>query len=127
MNVVFATIVVVGFAVTIERLHLPDRAREVYRHSTECLGVLRDDALSDREKEEALQRRARRLFALLGLLLGGSALALGVPLLGVWLLGQVGVGSYGGTLEVLQRLDFLVGVTAIGLLGYVLVHRLRAS
>ena len=64
MNVLLATFVVVGFAVTLESLHLPARACEVGQCSTECLDVLRDDSLSDREKEEALQQRARRLFKL---------------------------------------------------------------
>lgn len=127
MNFVLAVFVVVGFAVTIERLHLPARAREVGRHSTECLDVLRDDSLDDAAKEEALQQRARRLFVLLGLLAGGSLLALGLPLLGVWLVGQMGVGSFGGTLEMLQRLDFLAGTTVVGLLGYLLVQQVRAS
>lgn len=127
MNLVLAVFVVVGFAVTIERLHLPARAREVGRQSTDCLGVLRDNSLDDTAKEEALQQRARRLFVLLGILTGGSALALGLPLLGVWLLGQAHVGSFGGTLDVLQRIDFLAGTTIIGLLGYFLVQRVRAS
>ena len=89
--------------------------------------MLRDDSLSDREKEEALQQRARRLFKLLGILVGGSALALGLPLLGVWPVEQLGIGSYGRTLAVLQRIDFLAGVTVVGVLGYLVVRRVRAS
>lgn len=127
MNIALAVFVVIGFAVTIERLDLPDRAREVSRHSTECLDVLRDDTLDDAEKEAALQQRARRLFVLLGLLGGGSVLALGLPLLGVWLLGQAGVGSFPGTLAVLQRLDFLAGTTVAGGVAYLLAQRIRAS
>ena len=122
-----ATFVVVGFAVTLESLHLPARACEVGQCSTECLDVLRDDSLSDREKEEALQQRAQRLFKLLGILVGGSALALGLPLLGVWFVEQLGIGSYGRTLAVLQRIDFLAGVTVVGVLGYLVVRRVRAS
>lgn len=127
MNVLLATFVVVGFAVTLESLHLPARAREVGQCSTECLDVLRDDSLSDQEKEEALQQRARRLFKLLGILVGGSALALGLPLFGVWLVEQLGIGSYGRTLAVLQQIDFLSGVTVVGVLGYLVVQRVRAS
>jgi len=125
MNVVLAVFVVVGFAVTIERLHLPARAREVGRHSTASLDVLRDDSLGDAAKEEALQNRSRHLFRLLGILTGGSALALGLPLGVVWLLGQGGIGSFGGTLAVLQRIDFLAGTTVVGLLAYFLVQQAR--
>jgi hypothetical protein len=127
MNIALAVFVVIGFAVTIERLDLPDRAREVSRHSTECLDVLRDDTLDDVEKEAVLQQRARRLFVLLGLLGGGSVLALGLPLLGVWLLGQAGVGSFPETRAVLQRLDFLAGTTVAGGVAYLLAQRIRAS
>jgi hypothetical protein len=125
MNVVLAVFVVVGFAVTIERLHLPARAREVGRHSTASLDVLRDDSLDDAAKEEALQNHSRHLFRLLGILTGGSALALGLPLGIVWLLGQGGIGSFGGTLAVLQRIDFLAGTTVVGLLAYFLVQQAR--
>ena len=127
MNLVLAVFVVVGFAVTIERLHLPAQAREVGRHSTESLDVLQDVSLDDAAKEEALQDRSRQLFQLLGILTGGSVLALGLPLGVVWLLGQGGIGSFAGTLAVLQRIDFLAGTTVVGLLAYFLVQQVRAS
>lgn len=121
MNFVFALVVVVGFAVTIEYLDLPERARTAGQWSSDALAVLRDGAMSDREKEEVLQRQARRLFGLLRILVGGSVLALGGPLAAVWLLEQVGVGSFWGTLAMLERVDFLVGVTVVGLVGYLLI------
>ncbi|WP_263791909.1 hypothetical protein [Salinibacter sp.] len=127
MNIVLAAGVVVGFALIIERLRLPGYARQVGRHSTTCLRVLRDDSLDDAAKETALQNRARKLFGLLGRLVGGSALALGLPLGGVWLLGRAGIGSFGETFATLQRIDFLAVTTAVGLLAYVLVQRTRAS
>ena len=126
MNFVLAVFVVVGFAVTIERLHLPARAREVGQHSTASLDALQDESLSDADKEAALQDRSGQLFRLLGILTGGSALALCLPRGIVWLLGQVGVGSFQDTLAVLQRIDFLAGTTVAGLLGYMLAQRVRA-
>jgi uncharacterized membrane protein YccC len=96
MNVALALFVMVGFAATIEYLDLPTRARTVVQRSRRALVVLRDESLSDREKEEALQREARTLFRLLGRLARGSALALGGPLGIVWLLGQGKVGSFWG-------------------------------
>ncbi|WP_103027128.1 hypothetical protein [Salinibacter altiplanensis] len=127
MNIVLAAGVVVGFAAILERLGLPTCAREVGQHSTTCLEVLRDDSLSDAAKETALQDRARQLFGLFGRLTGGSVLALGLPLGGVWLLGSAGVGSFGETLATLQRVDFLIVTTAVGLLAYVLAPYARAS
>ncbi|MCS3863277.1 hypothetical protein GGP86_003073 [Salinibacter ruber] len=62
MNVALALFVVVGFAATLEYLNLPEHAREVGERGKAALEVLRDDERSDREKEEALQRAAGRLF-----------------------------------------------------------------
>lgn len=127
MNLLLALFVVVGFAVTLEYLDLPDRARTVGQRSSRSLEVLRDNSLEDREKEEILQRESRQLFGLLGVLVGGSVLALGVPLGVVWVLGQMGVGSFWGTIGVLERIDFLVGVTVAGGLGYLAFRKLYSS
>ncbi|PSQ64637.1 MAG: hypothetical protein BRD25_03325 [Bacteroidetes bacterium QH_1_61_8] len=125
MNLALALFVVVGFAGTLEYLDLPEHARGVGERSRNALAVLRNDALDDREKEETLQNHARRLFALLGILAGGSVLALGGPLAIVWGLDRVGVGSFAAVLRILQRLDFLAATIVVGLLGYLIVRRLR--
>jgi hypothetical protein len=127
MNFALAVFVVIGFAATLEYLNLPDHARAVGERSSRSLSVLRDDSLGDREKEEALQIQSRELFRLLGILVGGSALALGLPLCIVGLLGQLGIGSFWDTIAVLERIDFLVGVTALGGLGYLGFRKLYSS
>lgn len=114
MSWLWAAAVVAAFAALLEGLRLPARAGEVARRSRECLEVLRDDALDDRQKEEALQGHAVRLFALLGLLVGGSALALGLPLGAVWGLDRAGWASFPRVWAILQRLDFLALVTLAG-------------
>jgi len=80
MNLVLALFVVVGFAATIEYLRLPDHARTVGQRSSRSFAVLRDNSLGDKEKEEVLQQQAQQLFRLLGVLVGGSTLAIGLPL-----------------------------------------------
>jgi hypothetical protein len=125
MNLALALFVVAGFAGTLEYLNLPEHARRVGERSQDALAVLRNDALDDREKEEALQGHARRLFALLGILLGGSVLALGGPLAIVWGLERIGVGSFEAVLRILQRLDFLAATIIVGLVGYLIARRLR--
>ena len=126
MNLALAVFVVVGFAGTLELLNLPRHARAVGQRSQDALAVLRDESLSDREKEEALQGHSRRLFVLLGILAGGSALALGGPLALVWGLERLGVGSFGRVLAILQRLDFLAASIVVGGLAYLLVRSLRS-
>lgn len=127
MRLVLATLVVVVFALVLERLDLPERAKEAGRRAREAADVLRDPSMDDRAKEEALQQHSLRLFGLLGILVGGSLLALGLPLFGVWLLELGGVSSLGAVLETLERPDFLAGVTVAGVVGYLLYRRLGPS
>lgn len=124
MDVVWAVAVVVTFAATIEGLDLPERAREVGRRGRDCLAVLGDASLDDAAKEERLQRQAVRLFALFGILAGGSLLAIGLPLGAVRALDAVGWASFADVLDVLERLDFLAAVTVAGVAVYLLVRRL---
>ena len=125
MNFVLASFVVVGFAVTIDLLGLVDQAIKVGKRSRESFQVLRDSAMSDREKEEAMQDQSRKLFMLFGILLGGSGLALALPLAIVWLLGQAGIGTFTSTLATLSRVDFLIGVTVVGIPIYLIVRRFK--
>jgi hypothetical protein len=125
VNFLLATVVVVVFAIVIELLDLPDRAREVGDRALGSLKVLRDPGLDDRAKEKALRHHAIRLFSLVGILGGGSLLALGLPLFVVWLLELGGVASLDSVIAVLERVDFLVGAGVIGTVMYLLFHRLQ--
>lgn len=127
MNLALAVFVVIGFAGVLELLNLPEHARSVGERSRDAFAVLQDDSLSDREKEEALQTHSGHLFLLLGILAGGSVLALGGPLGIVWGLEHLGAGSFWTVLAILQRIDFLAATIVVGLLGYLLVRQLRAS
>lgn len=127
MTLALAIGVVVVFATTLDVLNLPAYAREVGRRNQACVEVLRSDSMDDEAKEKSLQKHARRLFVLLGILGGGSILALALPLAGVWGLEQMGVGSLSAVLALLQRLDFLVGTIVAGGLGYLLIRSLRRS
>jgi len=127
VSFLLAVMVVVVFALVLERLDLPERARETAARARESLDVLRDPELDDREKESALQEQSLRLFGLLGILLGGSLLALGVPLLAVWLLELVGVSSLDAVLGVLESPPFLLGTVVVGIAGWLAYRRLGAS
>lgn len=127
MSVLLAALVVVTFALSVAWLDLPARAREVGARSLEGLDALRDPGLDDRAKEEALRRVALRLFGLLGLLVGGSVLALGLPLLGVWLLELGGVSSLESVLAMLERPDFLAAATGGGLLIFLAGRKAAGS
>jgi len=125
MSFALAVFVVIGFAGILSSLNLPMYAREAAQRGQECTEILGDDSLDDRDKEDALQAQSRRLFTLLGILTGGSLLALALPLGVVWLLEAVGVASFSGTLGMLERIDFLAGTVIVGTLGYVLAQFFR--
>ena len=120
-----AVFVVVGFAGILRALRLTVYAREAGRRGRACTTVMQDASMSDREKENALQKHARRLFVLLGILGGGSLLALGAPFGVVWLLDWMGLASFWDVMSTLERIDFLVGTVLVGGLGYALVQYLR--
>lgn len=126
MSLLLALFVVAAFAATLEGLSLPERAREVTDRAADSLRILRDPALSDAEKEQRIRRQSLRLFGLLGVLAGGSLLAMGLPLAVVWLLERAGVSSVGAVLSVLERVDFLVGVTVAGVAAWLVLRRIRA-
>lgn len=123
MSVVWAALIVVAFSAILERLRLESRAKEVGSHAGATLRVLRDPELDDDAKEHLLQRHATRLFALAGVILLGAAAALGVPLGAVWLLDAAGVASLSDVLDVLQRVDFLVAGSVLGVVAWRVFRR----
>lgn len=118
-----AGLVVVLFAALIHRLRLTARAMEVASGATSCVRILRDTALDDDAKARALRRQAGRFFTLFAILVGGSALALSVPLGGVWVLDLAGVAALPDVLTVLARPDFLGATALAGLGAYLAVRR----
>lgn len=122
MSFLWAGFVVVAFTVTLERLRLAARAREVVTRATDCLNVLRDPSLDDNAKERILQHHTLGLFRLFGLLLGGGILALGLPLAVIWLLELAGVTSVEAVLSVLERIEFLASVTVLGAVAFLLLR-----
>lgn len=114
MSLALAVGVVLGFAGVLHLLDLPARAAEVGRRSREALDTLRDRELDDDGKERALRRLSVRLFALMGVLLGGSALALGLPLGAVWVLDRLGLASLSAVWSMLESPGFLAATVAGG-------------
>lgn len=127
MSLALAVFVVLTFAAVLGRIGLAGRAREAAARASDCLRILRDSSLGDDAKERRLRKHARRLFGLAGILLGGSALALVVPLGAVWSLDRLGAASLSDVLSVLQRADFLGGTAVMGLLAFLILGREAGS
>ena len=118
MSLLGAVFIVIGFAAIAYLLRLPKYAGEVFTKVNSAMLALRDPDLGDDQKEKLLQQYAIRMFALLGILTGGSVLALTVPLGLVWTLGLVQIMSFDGVLETLVQWEFIVGTCVIGLVAY---------
>lgn len=124
MAYLWASLVVGGFALLIDRLGLPDRSREVGRRSGACLDVLRNPAVGDERKEQELRRQALGLFGLFGRLAGGGLLAVALPLGAVWGLDALGLASLPAVLSVLEQWEFLLGAAVVGGPVYLVVRRM---
>lgn len=118
MNLLLAVLVVLVFAILLARLRVGRLTRQVVNQGQKGFAILRDPALEDAEKEEALQRSALRLFGLFGAITGLSVTALVLPLGGIWLMQRVGIASLDGVLIILERWDFLLGATVLGTATY---------
>lgn len=121
INFALAVFVVAGFGALVNYLGLISRIHSVKKRSKETVRILRDSSLSDQQKQEELQHQSRKLFKLLGIFVGGNLLALLSPLAVVWILAELGVGSFLKTLAILSRADFLLGVTILGALIYLIM------
>jgi hypothetical protein len=126
VTLLLAVLVVFAFAGIVGWTRLPAHAGEVVHRTRGSYAVVSDRSLSDEQKERRLKEEAPRLFALLGRIVAGSLLALGLPLGALWVVDRLGLASLSGVLEVLVRVDFLVAVSALGVLwGWWLSRRRR--
>lgn len=114
MNVVLAAAVAVVSALLIERLGIPDRVGDVVARARRCRGVLTDASLDDLEKERVLREESIRLFALFGLVAGGSVVAIGVPLAAVLGLEAAGVSSADAVVSTMVSPAFLAAAFGVG-------------
>lgn len=117
MSLALALLVVAAFAGIVERTRLVAHVRVAMQRARGTYSIVSDPSLTDDEKERRLREEATRLFALLGRIVLGSLLALGLPLGVLWALDRFGWISLSEVLEVLVRLDFLVAVSALGVLA----------
>lgn len=117
MSLFLAVLVVVVFAVVVERAGVVARADEALRRARGSYAVVADRTLTDEQKERRLREEAPRLLGLLGRILGGSGLALGLPLGLLWVGDRLGMVSLAAVMAILVRVDFLVVVTVVGLLA----------
>ncbi len=117
-NLIGIAILVAGFAVILERVRMVPFTQKVIALSRTSVQTLRNPSLSDDEKERLIQANTIAMFKLFGILLGGMALALLIPLFVVWVFDQLGWVSLPGVLSALTRWDVIVVVSIVGIIIY---------
>ncbi len=112
-----AVVVVLGFSWLLLRLRLAERSAhivDIVRHSA---ATAKDRSLSDDAKAKALRHDSLELFGIFATVGFGLALALGLPVLLVWLIAFTGIWSFGGAIRTTLTWPFLVA----GLLPFVAI------
>ena len=109
-----AAFVVVGFLAIAQLLRIPARASAVIARSRAAVGVLRDSAMTDLEKEKAMQGHAKSLLASFFVITLGSAIALAVPVGVVLALDAAGVVEFDAVLDRTLSWQIILGATVLG-------------
>lgn len=118
MSILSASLVVVVFAVLLERMHVASTAGRIADEAARSLRVFRDPSLDDEARARALRRNAIRLSGLSAAITGLSVIALLLPMGGVWVLDRAGLVSLSEVWTILQRVDFLIAATVAGTSAY---------
>lgn len=109
-----AGFLVAGFMALMTVFRLADRNRDVMAVASRSLSVIGNSALTDDEKEQALRRHAKQLFALLLLVTLGGLGALLLPIGVLWALDRLGWLSLDSILQTaLSPLFILVSCAVI--------------
>ena len=119
MDLLGALLVIVLFAFLLNVVRLVPKTREVISIGQQAMATLRNEALSDDEKERKMQKDSLRLLWLLLVLVAGSIVALLVPLALIWLSEFAGLFSVAGVLDMFMRWDFILGGTVLGIATYI--------
>jgi hypothetical protein len=119
-----ATIAV--FTVALWQLRVVGVASGAIAKSREAMAVMRDPALDDRAREDAVQRASLKLMAACASILVRSALAVLVSLAPIWAFSALGLATFDQVTAFLARWDVIVIVTAVMLAGFGLSKRIRA-
>jgi hypothetical protein len=112
-----AALIVVGFSWLLFRLRLVERSSKINGIVRQSAATAANRSLSDDEKGRALRRHSLTLFGLFASLTFGLALAVGLPILLVWLLALARLWSFEGALKATVSWPLLIA----GLLPFLFI------
>lgn len=123
MSLAGALVCVVLFGLLLHLTRIVTHSRSVIDRSREAMGVIRNPALDDDDREQAFRRISGALFVLMARLVIGAVVSLGTPLLVVWLGDQWGLLDFGSVMAILAEPWFLVATVVIAIPAYRLITR----
>jgi hypothetical protein len=112
-----AILIVAGFCWLLLRLQLAERSKLISGIVRQSVATTADRSLSDDAKAKALRRHSLALFGIFARLTLGLALAVGLPILLVWLIAFTRLWSFQGAIDATLTWPFLVA----GLLPFVAI------
>lgn len=122
-----ALLIVVGFTWLLVRLQLVERSKQINSVVRQSAATTADRSLSDSDKAQALRRYSLTLFGLFASLTFGLVLAVGLPILLVWLLAQARLWSFEEALDATLSWPFLIAGVALFVLALVRPEHRRAG
>ncbi|MEO8722859.1 MAG: hypothetical protein ABI395_04950 [Sphingobium sp.] len=108
-----AVFIIIGFSVLFVKLRLTEKAKQIQGVASQSMATLSNSTLSDDDKEAAMRRDSKALFMLFVTLTAGLAVALGLPLLLVWLVGWTHVWTFDRVIEASLSWPLIVGGTFV--------------
>ena len=124
-NYAGAALIVIGFSWLLLRLQLIERSGQVSGLVQQSTATAADRSLSDDDKGRALRRHSLALFGLFGDLTFRLALAIGLPILLVWLLAFARLWNFEGALEATLSWPFLIAGLLLFLVIFLRSRRRR--
>ena len=126
-NYAGAALIVTGFSWLLVRLQLVERSGRINGVVRQSAATAADRSLNDAEKGRAMRRHSLALFGLFGDLTLRLALAIGLPILLVWLLALVRLWSFDGAVEATLSWPFLIAGLLLFLVIFLRSGRRRES
>ncbi len=122
-----AVLIVIGFWWLLYRLQLVERSGRISAIVRQSAATAADRSLDDAAKGQALRRQSLALFRLFADLTFRLMLAVGLPILSVWLLAFARLWSFEGALEATVSWPFLIAGLALFFVIFLLPGQRRAG
>lgn len=127
VNWVGGAFIVLVFFTLLKMLRVITVSREVISLSSSVMNTMNDKQMSDLEKEKAMQTFSIRLFRHFLVILLGSAVAIGLPVLILWGLQWMGWVSLDAIIETTLTWEFIVASCLMGVVLWVFTREKNAG